>query len=306
MGEFFMLQDSAKPDSAARAEADQEIARRVVEAFTGPAAGLATILAPDVIYTSPLFGRQSGRDAVIATVSRVDDSLGGLKREARDVIVDGPFVAIRYQVRGTHDREYAGIPPTGREIETRGIVIFRLHDGQVVEGWNTIDQRGRLAQMRVGHEPYPPDPAPVAGIDAACPAPSRFEMETLVREFFMRVWTATPLPHGLLADDVVFHQSLGRAVAGIEALEAINATWWTAFPDMRQRRGEILVSGDLAATWYTASGTDLGGFDGMAPTGRPVAFESHLMLRVNCGRIVEIWSAMDVDLIREQLGAGAR
>ena len=263
------------------------------------------MFAPDSIYTSVIYGRLVGRDAILAALSRMDQSLGGLTREVQDVVIDGPFVAIRYLVRAVHDREYQGIPPTGRDIETRGIVIFRLHDGLVAECWNSMDLHGRLAQMRAAHAPRPAR-VPVAEIDAACNPPTRSEMETMVREFFTKVWSAHPSPGALLAENVVFHPSLGTAVTGIADVEAINAAWWTAFPDMRQRRGEILISGDLAATWYSATGTDLGGFHGNTPTGRPVAFEGHIMLRVNCGRIVEIWSATDVARIMKQLGHESR
>ncbi len=298
-----MQQNFSERDSGERAEIDQETAKRVVEGWTGPAAGWGNFLAPDVIYTSPIHGRLVGRDAVLAAMGRADESLGGLRREVNDVIVDGPFIAIRYLAVGTHDREYRGIPPTGREIDTRGIVIFRMHDGQAVEGWNILDQHGRLSRMRADADAalHTPGPAPIPEIDATCPTPSRSEIEKLVREFFTRVWTSHPAPSGVLAENVVFHPTLGTSVTGIAGVIAVNAGWWTAFPDMRQRRGEILVSGDLAATWYSGTFTDTTGFAGHAPTGRPVAYDGHIMFRVNCGRIVEIWSSTDVARIMAHL-----
>ncbi|MGI9253096.1 MAG: ester cyclase, partial [Thermomicrobiales bacterium] len=261
-----MQQNLNERGSGERAEIDQETAKRVVEGWTGPAAGWKDFLAADVIYTSPIHGRLVGRDMVLAAMGRVDESLGGLRREVRDVIVDGPFIALRYLAVGTHDREYRGIPPTGREIDTHGIVIFRMHDGQAVEGWNILDQHGRLSRMRADADvdvaTRTPGAATTPEIDAECPPPARSEMDKLVRDFFTRVWTSHPAPGGVLAENVVFHPTLGTSVTGVADVIDVNAGWWTAFPDMRQRRGEILVSGDLAATWYAATGTDTGGFAG--------------------------------------------
>ena len=54
--------------------------------------------------------------------------------------------------------------------------------------------------------------------------------------------------------------------------EAVNAIR-TAFPDFSESIEDIIVNGDKVVTRFTASGTHLGVFRDLAPTGRRVAIE---------------------------------
>src|SRR5215208_3431570 len=61
-------------------------------------------------------------------------------------IAEGEKVVSRITVRGTHQREFRGMAPTGKEIELKGITIFRFSpEGKVVETWDSYDQ---LSLMR--------------------------------------------------------------------------------------------------------------------------------------------------------------
>jgi predicted ester cyclase len=40
-----------------------------------------------------------------------------------------------------------GVAPTGRRIRIEGIVVVRIANGQIVEGWNSWDQLGLLRQI---------------------------------------------------------------------------------------------------------------------------------------------------------------
>ncbi|MCJ7744051.1 MAG: ester cyclase [Dehalococcoidales bacterium] len=41
----------------------------------------------------------------------------------------------RYSARGTHLGRLLDVPPSGKNIEINGIVIYRLADGKIAEGW---------------------------------------------------------------------------------------------------------------------------------------------------------------------------
>jgi predicted ester cyclase len=71
-----------------------------------------------------------------------------------DTIVDGNKASVRVVVRGTHSGEGLGVSAGGRGISIAGIVIVRILDGQIVEGWNGWDQLGLLRQ--IGAIPGPP------------------------------------------------------------------------------------------------------------------------------------------------------
>lgn len=69
-------------------------------------------------------------------------------------VAEGDVVVSHIVGRGVHTGELLGIPPTNKEIETEGIVIHRVRDGQIVEYWAVTDVAGVLRQL--GVLPGPP------------------------------------------------------------------------------------------------------------------------------------------------------
>ena len=70
-----------------------------------------------------------------------------------DQIAEGDRVATRWTMRGTHEGEFRGIAPTGKQITVTGIGIFRFSDGKVVESWDNFDQLGMMQQLGVVSSP---------------------------------------------------------------------------------------------------------------------------------------------------------
>jgi steroid delta-isomerase-like uncharacterized protein len=64
-----------------------------------------------------------------------------------DSIAEGEKVTVRITVEGTHKGAQLGVAPTGRRIRIAGIVVVRIANGQIVEGWNSWDQLGLLRQI---------------------------------------------------------------------------------------------------------------------------------------------------------------
>jgi serine phosphatase RsbU (regulator of sigma subunit) len=62
-------------------------------------------------------------------------------------IAEGDLVVSRMTVRGTHQRGFRGLAPTGKEVEIKGISIFRISpEGKVVESWESFDELGLMRQ----------------------------------------------------------------------------------------------------------------------------------------------------------------
>jgi predicted ester cyclase len=62
-------------------------------------------------------------------------------------IAEGDKVVSRLTVRGTHQRGFRGMAPTGKEVEIKGISIFRFsEEGKVVESWESFDELGLMRQ----------------------------------------------------------------------------------------------------------------------------------------------------------------
>ncbi len=64
-----------------------------------------------------------------------------------DQIAEGDKVTTRKTFRGTHQGEFMGIPPTGKEVELLVIDIFRVTGGKLVEHWGTWDRLSILEQI---------------------------------------------------------------------------------------------------------------------------------------------------------------
>ena len=64
-----------------------------------------------------------------------------------DMIAEGDKVVVRFTVRGTHQGDYLGVPPTGKQFAVNGIAIHRIVDGREVEVWDCVDILGMLQQL---------------------------------------------------------------------------------------------------------------------------------------------------------------
>jgi serine phosphatase RsbU (regulator of sigma subunit) len=64
-----------------------------------------------------------------------------------DQIAEGDKVVSRYTIRGIHQRAFRDMAPTGKEIEIKGVTIFRFSpEGKVVETWDSYDQLSLMRQ----------------------------------------------------------------------------------------------------------------------------------------------------------------
>jgi predicted ester cyclase len=74
-------------------------------------------------------------------------------------IAEGNMVANRFVFYGTHQGEFMGIAPTGREVRFTGLVIDRVVDGKIVENWIEGDLEDLLWQVGAVLRAAPSDEA---------------------------------------------------------------------------------------------------------------------------------------------------
>jgi steroid delta-isomerase-like uncharacterized protein len=91
----------------------------------------------------------SSRDAYIGHFPVYTTAFPDLSTTVEDMIAEGDKVVTRWTIRGTHNGELMGIPPTGTPIAASGITIQRFADGKIVEGWTIFDTLGILRQLGV-------------------------------------------------------------------------------------------------------------------------------------------------------------
>jgi predicted ester cyclase len=70
-----------------------------------------------------------------------------------DLIAEGDMVAARWGSRATHLGEYAGVSPTGNEVEFTGISVYRIAGGRIAESWTVEDELGLMRQIGAVPEP---------------------------------------------------------------------------------------------------------------------------------------------------------
>ena len=62
-------------------------------------------------------------------------------------IAEGDKVVSHYTIRGTHQGDFRGLAPTGKEMELKGVTTFRFSpEGKVVETWDSYDQLSLMRQ----------------------------------------------------------------------------------------------------------------------------------------------------------------
>ena len=70
-----------------------------------------------------------------------------------DVIAEGEKVVRRYTTHATHQGETEMFgPPTGRQIELKGITIHRIEGGKIVEEWESYDNLSMMKQLGLAPE----------------------------------------------------------------------------------------------------------------------------------------------------------
>lgn len=66
-----------------------------------------------------------------------------------DMIAEGDQVATKKTFHGTHTEQFAGIPPTGKEVTLQFVDIMRVRDGRITEHWLSMDQLSFMQQLGV-------------------------------------------------------------------------------------------------------------------------------------------------------------
>ncbi|MFF7440453.1 ester cyclase [Streptomyces sp. NPDC008122] len=107
----------------------------------------------------------------------------------------------------------------------------------------------------------------------------------------------------LTAPDLVFHAPVPMGGTGAEALKRVWAALLRAFPDIRVTVEETVAEGDKVVSRNTVTGTHLGEYRGLPPTGRPVTYGEIFVLRFVDGKIAEVRGIVDVLTQLRQLGA---
>ena len=145
-------------------EANKALVRRFYDHVTNGRnlAALDDLLAPN-FEGFKVEGTEHGqsREEFKHMMTMVFEAFPDRQQIIHDWIVEDNKVVTRWTIQGTHQGEYAGIAPTGRQVTFTGMDIFRLVDGKIVEVWAEVNMFGlmnnlsRMLMLRCPTLPHP-------------------------------------------------------------------------------------------------------------------------------------------------------
>jgi steroid delta-isomerase-like uncharacterized protein len=107
----------------------------------------------------------------------------------------------------------------------------------------------------------------------------------------------------LVEPDATIRTPLPGDATGAEVLKQVWAVLLRAFPDLHLTVEDLIGEEDKVVARIVVTGTHLGEYMGMEPTGKSIAYDEIFIFRFANGRVVETWGVVDVFSQMKQLGA---
>jgi steroid delta-isomerase-like uncharacterized protein len=111
------------------------------------------LLSPTAITRGQANEEIHGPADFVQFVDRIRSAFSDIKITVEDAFGVEDRVAARWSGTMTHSGDGLGIPASGKPVHITGITIARIHDGKIVEGWDSWDQLGMLQQIGAYKEP---------------------------------------------------------------------------------------------------------------------------------------------------------
>jgi steroid delta-isomerase-like uncharacterized protein len=119
------------------------------------------IAVEDFVELDPLPGQGPGREGLKQILAVLFAAFPDQQWTLEEQAAEGEKVWSRFTWRGTHRGEFMGIPPTGRAVAVKGMVIDRFVDGKWTESRILMDNLGMMQQLGVIPAPgQPGEPEP--------------------------------------------------------------------------------------------------------------------------------------------------
>ena len=131
------------------AEENKAIARRYIEEAWNrhnPDA-IDELLSPDYLNHAAVAEHQRGIAGAKHILNWLMAAFPDTRFDIEDIISDRDMVAIRGTASGTHEGEFAGIPPTGKRFAVQQVHWLRVAEGKVAEHWAVRDDLGMMRQL---------------------------------------------------------------------------------------------------------------------------------------------------------------
>jgi steroid delta-isomerase-like uncharacterized protein len=110
---------------------------------------LDSVLAPDYVR----HGRSDDTDAkhIKQTIREAREAFPDMRTVAEHQLVDGDMVATHWRCSGTHEGPFYDLPVTHKKIDIEGMTFSRVHDGQIVEEWESWSKSDLFSSLGVAN-----------------------------------------------------------------------------------------------------------------------------------------------------------
>jgi len=130
----------------------KQVAAEALEAFNAhDEAGIRATYADDVVFEAPGDARTEGAEETTGYAMAWLNAFPDAKLTVHDEIYDGEWCVQRFTFDGTHQDTLTGpggdIPATNRRLSGRGLQMFCVRDGKIVEGWSVFDTAAMTKQL---------------------------------------------------------------------------------------------------------------------------------------------------------------
>jgi len=107
------------------------------------------IVEENFVELDPLPGQRQGREGLKEVIGMMRAGFPDIHWVADETIAAGEKVVTRFTWTGTHHGAFLGIPPTGRKVTVKGVVIDRLFGGKMADSRIMMDTLGMMQQLGV-------------------------------------------------------------------------------------------------------------------------------------------------------------
>ena len=129
-------------------EENKAVVRRLVEEFwnQGNTAAADELMTADATIILPGRGQVSKENFKAFAVT-LPGAFPDWHSTLEEMIAEDDQVAERWTGRGTHQGEFQGIAPTGRQVTVPGFVFYRVASGKIAEFRGLFDGLSMLQQL---------------------------------------------------------------------------------------------------------------------------------------------------------------
>jgi len=111
---------------------------------------VSELIAPSHALNDPhLTGAAVGPEAYRRILSQFIAAFPDLRFTVQDMLAENDRVAVSWNISGTHQRPFRGVPATHREISFDGVSVSVVSEGKIIESYVTLDYFTLLLQLGV-------------------------------------------------------------------------------------------------------------------------------------------------------------